>query len=203
MGKIRFIYTKIGIAKWTSHLDLTTVFRRAFNRAGIALTHSQGFNPHPYLSVALPMPVGAESVCEMLDVKLENPPEDNVLTALNAALPPGLEVIGWTDHLRPLTELAATRVMIQLDAPPDDLSFLNAPFLIEKKSKKGMVTLDIVPFLSNVNLDGNILTMTLAAKPEGAPGFGVIIKALAQFEPTDMRRVAVLDAGGNDFMGSK
>ena len=55
MLKLRMQYRKEGSARYISHLDLMRVFRRAFARAEVPLSFSQGFNPHPYLNV-LPLP---------------------------------------------------------------------------------------------------------------------------------------------------
>ena len=60
----RLCFEKTGNAVWISHLDLMRVFQRAFKRAGLPLTHTQGFNPRPSVSIALPLSVGIESVCE-------------------------------------------------------------------------------------------------------------------------------------------
>ena len=68
MSKIRLLYSKTGKAKYISHLDLMATMRRALLRAGIELKYSEGFNPHPYMSVALPLPVGCSSICELIDI---------------------------------------------------------------------------------------------------------------------------------------
>ena len=54
----RALFEKAGNAIWISHLDLMRVFQRSFKRAGLPLTHTQGFNPRPSVSIALPMSVG-------------------------------------------------------------------------------------------------------------------------------------------------
>ena len=54
----RVLFEKVGNAVWISHLDLMRLFQRAFKRAGLPLKHSQGFNPRPYVAVALPLSVG-------------------------------------------------------------------------------------------------------------------------------------------------
>ena len=51
----RLVFSKTGNAVWISHLDLMRVFQRAFRRAGMLLKHSQGFTPHPCLSMAMPL----------------------------------------------------------------------------------------------------------------------------------------------------
>ena len=57
---IRLLFEKTGNAVWISHLDLMRLFQRSFQRAGLPLTHTHGFNPRPSVSIALPMSVGVE-----------------------------------------------------------------------------------------------------------------------------------------------
>lgn len=68
--------------------------QRSFQRAGYPLKYSEGFNPHPLLSVALPMSVGISSDCEILDFKMDEEPSDREHAAQNItrALPEGLEI---------------------------------------------------------------------------------------------------------------
>ena len=67
----RLQFEKKENAVWISHLDLMRVFQRAFKRARLPLTHTQGFNPRPSVSIALPLSVGIESSCELLDFDLD------------------------------------------------------------------------------------------------------------------------------------
>ena len=66
----RLLFAKTGNAVWISHLDLMRVFQRAFRRGGILIRHSQGFTPGPMSPSPCPLPVGQESVCELLDFDL-------------------------------------------------------------------------------------------------------------------------------------
>ena len=66
----RLLFSKTGRAKYISHLDLMRTFQRAFARAGIAIKHTEGFNPHPFVSIALPLSVGYSSQCEILEFGL-------------------------------------------------------------------------------------------------------------------------------------
>ena len=68
---LRALFEKTGNAAYISHLDLMRVFQRSFKRAGLPLTHTKGFNPRPSVSIALPMSLGVESTCELLDFELE------------------------------------------------------------------------------------------------------------------------------------
>ncbi|MDR2606733.1 MAG: TIGR03936 family radical SAM-associated protein, partial [Oscillospiraceae bacterium] len=71
MRKCRLFFSKLGKIKYSSHLDLMRIFRRAFNRAELSVKHSEGFNPHPIMSIVLPLSTGQESLYEMLDVTFE------------------------------------------------------------------------------------------------------------------------------------
>ena len=67
----RLLFEKQGKAVWISHLDLMRLFQRAFKRSGLLLKHTQGYNPRPSVSIALPLSVGVESQCELLDFELD------------------------------------------------------------------------------------------------------------------------------------
>ena len=56
--KLRLRFEKSGRAVYISHLDLMRTMQRTFKRAGYALKHSEGFNPHPIISILLPLSVG-------------------------------------------------------------------------------------------------------------------------------------------------
>ena len=89
----RLLFEKVGRSVWISHLDLMRLFQRAFKRAGLKLKHTQGFNPRPSVSIALPLSVGVESECELLDFDLEGEYTiDTIADKLNAALVEGVRV---------------------------------------------------------------------------------------------------------------
>ncbi len=91
--KVRLKYRKEGAMKYLSHLDLFRAFYRAARRAGLPLSFTGGFNPHPRLSFAPPLPVGAEGEGELVDIELAAPiAAARVQEGLNAALPPGLKI---------------------------------------------------------------------------------------------------------------
>ena len=59
--KYRLQFSKEGETKYVSHLDLVRLFTRAFKRAELPLAYSEGFNPHPKMSIGLPLSVGVTS----------------------------------------------------------------------------------------------------------------------------------------------
>lgn len=79
--------------KFISHLDLMKTIEKALRRAQIPIAFSQGFNPHPKISLASALAVGVTSEAEYLEMELaQDLPAHEVMDRLNKALPPGLEV---------------------------------------------------------------------------------------------------------------
>ena len=70
MQRLRISFSRGEKLKFISHLDLIRLFQRAFHRAGIALAYSEGFNPHPRMSLAAPLALGVTSDAELMDVVL-------------------------------------------------------------------------------------------------------------------------------------
>ncbi len=169
----RALFEKTGNAVWISHLDLMRLFQRAFKRAGLNLKHTQGFNPRPSVSIALPLSVGVESVCELLDFDLDGQtvPDAEIAARLNEVLVPGIrvkKVYGDGTKTGKLALLDCT-VTLEYDAGvPDGAGeaiqglFARKSLLMEKHGKNGVQTQDIVPMirrLAVVQPDGNILEL--------------------------------------------
>ena len=70
MSKLRLLFIKEAQASYISHLDLLRTFQRAFPRTELDIKHSQGYHPHPIISIVLPLPVGQSSDCELLDFEV-------------------------------------------------------------------------------------------------------------------------------------
>lgn len=94
MAKFRIQFTKYGDMKYVSHLDMIRLFTRMFHRADLPVAYSQGFNPHPKMSVLLPLSVGFESSCEYLDAEFEKSVSMlDCIKKLKAAAPLGMEIV--------------------------------------------------------------------------------------------------------------
>ena len=159
----RLLFEKTGAAIWISHLDLMRLFQRAFKRAGLPLTHTQGFNPRPSVSIALPLSVGVESKCELLDFDLDgdNVPLDEICVRLNNALVPGVRVLRVYDDGRKLKELALLECSIVLEydkgVPQDAVQqiaklFTQESLPVAKKTKNGIQEQDILPMIRNLEV---------------------------------------------------
>ena len=159
----RLLFEKTGSAVWMSHLDLMRLMQRAFKRAGLPLTHTQGFNPRPSVSIALPLSVGVESVCEILDFDLEGelPLMETIQTRLNAALVPGITVRQVYMDGRKIRDLALLRCRLGLEydggipaGATDAIATLFAleSLMVEKKSKNGILEQDIRPMIRELSV---------------------------------------------------
>jgi len=92
--RLRVRYAKRGRARFTSHRDFGRAFERALRRAGVPMAYSSGFTPHPRISYANASPTGAASEAEYLEIGLSAACDPGkVRDALDAALPPGLDVV--------------------------------------------------------------------------------------------------------------
>ncbi len=154
----RALFQKTGNGVWISHLDLMRLFQRAFKRAGLPLTHTQGFNPRPSVSIALPLSVGVDSECELLDFELDgvDVPCDEICRRLNTALVDGVKVLSVYDNGSKIKNLELLRSVITLEydkGVPDGAgdkigALLRRPSLIvEKKGKNGITEQDIIPMI--------------------------------------------------------
>ena len=86
-------FSKRGPARYMGHLDLMRNFQRAAKRGGVALAYSQGFNPHPKLTFAAPLPLGAAGLEELAAFDLaEVVDPDDVMNRMNTGLPGGLRI---------------------------------------------------------------------------------------------------------------
>lgn len=110
-SEVRVFYEKTGMAKFISHLDTVHIFTRAIKRARIPIWFTEGFNPHAFLTFAMPLSLGVESYCETLDIRLLQDEDLEELTErLDNALPPDIHVskialpkftpqeIAWADY---------------------------------------------------------------------------------------------------------
>ncbi len=93
MYKVKFIFAKKGFMKYISHLDLMRLFMRAFRRAELPIKITEGFNPHPKLSITRALKLGLESENEEAVIVLRDYIEpEQFKEKLQRQLPQGVEV---------------------------------------------------------------------------------------------------------------
>lgn len=174
---VRIKFTKTGSSKFVGHLDLLRYFQKAFRRAKLDLTYSQGFNPHPLITIAAPLGVGLTSEGEYLDVTLNSCDEPAIMIdRINEAMANNISV---TDFIilpegskNAMAVIAAADYNISLREGYDFLSindfrdkfrdFYNQDsIMIIKKTKKSEKEMDLKPliykyeFLDNYDLSQN------------------------------------------------
>ncbi|MBA7503384.1 hypothetical protein ES706_01992 [subsurface metagenome] len=93
MQRLRLRFGRGDEVKFISHLDVVRFWERAFRRAKIPLAYSQGFTPHPRISLAAPLAVGVTSEAELMDVWLScwMPPQ-SLMMWVKSQLPCGFEI---------------------------------------------------------------------------------------------------------------
>lgn len=93
--RLRFIFGKSGTLKYTSSLDVAKIWERVLRRADLPILYTQGFNTRPRIQLAMPLPLGITSECEILDVALREPidlDEEQLKKQLLSVSPKGLDI---------------------------------------------------------------------------------------------------------------
>lgn len=173
MDKLRMRFAKTGRAVYISHLDLMRTLTRCFLRAECRLKYSEGFNPHPQISIALPLSVGCESVCEIMDFKmLEDMPPEEILKRLSVQMPEGIEVLEIYESERKVKELKWLKIsgVFEYDERPTEemAARLNEFFaaesiVITKKTKRGVGESDIRPAIKEIRFEASGADVALCA----------------------------------------
>ena len=173
MDKLRLRFKKTGRAVYISHLDLMQTMQRAFSRAGYELKYSEGFNPHPQLSIALPLSVGTASLCDIMDFKLKEEADISEIPArLTAALPEGIEVTDCYEPQRKAAELKYLKVAGIFEYDERDAErmaealrdFYSAgEIVISKKTKRGIGETDIKPAIREIGFEAKDKAVELEA----------------------------------------
>ncbi len=176
MRTLRVFFEKRGNIRYISHLDLMRTMTRAIRRSGIPLWYTEGFNPHPYMTFALPLSLGMESLCESMDIRIEDDtPEADILAALQSAMPQGIEITAVKPPvLDPkFIAFAAFDCVFEDAADPDafcvkaDELLHRDSLIVQKLGKKGhkkvMKDVDLLEHLQSFSLqkEGDALRLRL------------------------------------------
>lgn len=212
-GKLRLRFSKTGRAVYISHLDLMHTMQRAFSRAGYELKYSEGFNPHPQISIALPLSVGAESVCEIMDFRLRQDADPKEIPArLTAVMPEGIEVTECYEQTRKVAELKYLEIEGVFEYDDRDAvemagklrEFYAADeIVITKKTKRGMGESDIKSAIRSIEflpMDGQVRIKAVISAQEPTLNPELLSDALRQKAPeiapdfAKFRRIETFDA---------
>ncbi len=162
MSKRRVTFSKTGMGKYISHLDLLRCFTRAVRRSGISVVYSQGFNPHQKMTFSLPLPIGVTSECETVDIQFEDTVSDNeIMEKLNQNLPMDIKILSVGEPVHKASEITAAeyRMEAECDGMVSEHKiqafFGQAEVPVAKKTKKkGETIVNILDFVRSWEITG-------------------------------------------------
>ena len=114
---VRIWFTKDNECKYISHLDLNRVVMRALHKSKLNIWHTEGFNPHPFVTFALPLSLGFKGVKETMDIKLldDDYNKEEIISALNNCLPSGIKVYDVTEPVMKAGKITFAEFSIKLN----------------------------------------------------------------------------------------
>lgn len=190
---LRFKFKKTGSLQYISHLDLVRTMHKIIVRAGLPLWYTEGFNPKPKMIFAAPLSIGTESVCEFMDIRLNeymDPAE--AMARLNANMTAEMQVSEAYYPDTKFTDLAwlSYTIIISTSGASEALASaceaaLNADKVeLLKKTKSGEAVVDIRPLIKSADAvysNGDIrISCVLSADPSAFLNPEYIIKALRE-----------------------
>ncbi len=169
---VRLKFIKVGNLQYISHLDLQKSMGRILRRAGIPLWYSKGFSPHPKLIFATPLSVGAQSLCELIDIRVERDiPPSVMMERLNRELTDEMYFVDAYYPETKFTDIEWAEYVITIkseganEGSKDKLleTLSSSPLMITKKTKSGMKDIDINPLIKNTEAEFSDGVITLKA----------------------------------------
>ena len=166
MKSVRIWFEKSGLAVYISHLDMNRCMTRAVRRAEIPLWYTEGFNPHPYMTFLMPLPLGQTGEREPLDIRIEQDMSfDEIKDRLNSVMPEGISIVDVSEPFNKANEIAAAEYEIITEflsegeaegfaAGAQDViesGVLNA----EKRSKRGIKTVNLCEMVRSFECTAN------------------------------------------------
>lgn len=220
MREVRLLFSKTDRCKYISHLDINRCMSRALTRAQIPLWYTEGFNPHPYMSFSLPLPLGVESMCESLEIRITGDISNSeIKDKLNAVLPTGIRIVDVYDDFRDCSEIAYSDYVFKYDfkdnkeAEEKIKKVLSQDNIIAlKRGKQGrrkvLKEVDIKPLIDKCSVsvrdNSTVINARLAAGQHSNLSPELFSQALLKladldFEWKSISRLALLDADYNNF----
>lgn len=164
-------YARDERVKYISHLDFVRLFHRTIRRAGIDFMFSQGYNPHPIMTVAQPLSVGVTSDSEYMKVGFAGDYDEKYLVkTINDALPPGYKILAAKrveGKEIDLTKIDHAIYTVELEYEGDadvDALLEEKELIVPKKTKSGIKDSDIRPYIYDIeklNEDDGVLEMRM------------------------------------------
>ncbi len=210
MHRLRVRFKRGPEVKFISHLDIIRLWHRALRRAGIELAYSEGFNPHPRISLAAPLALGVTGEAELMDVwlaKYISP--HSFTTCVSRQLPPGIEItqayqIALTlPSLQSQVRYAEYRVEVTAKEGEQGLEAALASLLAKEhlpwqhQRDTGPKSYDLRALIDDLwpgsrHNDYGIIGMRLRCDSSGSGRPEQVIKALGLSEPHSIHRTKLI-----------
>lgn len=199
--------------RFISHLDMTRFMSRAIRRAGLPVWYTEGFNPHLYMTFALPLSLGFESDYEVVDIRLlDDFPLESLCDKLNAVCPPYIRFFDAAEPIKKAGDVAAAKFDILFDDNgeiADDLTkFFNMDSIkVLKKTKKGDIKeLEVADKIKDFSIEGGDNTKLSVTLPAGSVEnlnpelfLNAFFEQNGKFYCYVVNRTAILDSNGKPF----
>ncbi len=180
MRCVRVWFKKMGMSRYVSHLDLMRAMTRSVRRARVPLWYTEGFNPHPYITFALPLSLGMESLYESMDMRIEGEStNEDIFNMLKGSMPPGIEITAVKDPVYDPKKIAFGEFDIFFDCEKNPESLIGLieemlsgeELIVQKLGKKGrhkvLKDINLIEFIKQYKigkLDNRVkLSVTLPA----------------------------------------
>jgi len=168
-------YAKKGPARYFGHLEMVNIFLRAIRRADLQLQYSQGFHPMPKISFKDPLPIGLESLEEVMYLAVQTTVKPDTIPALlNRHLPAGLEALDCRPAPAKAQRSAIQSITYQLtllEGSFDEakLNLFNAKptVILEQLTRKGKLKqIDLKEAVTDITfLSADKIQLTLKSEP--------------------------------------
>ncbi len=213
MKNVRVFYSKKGRMKFISHLDMNRFMTRMILKSGLPVWYTEGFNPRPYLTFALPLSLGFESEYDIMDIRVndDNIGNEQILNDLSAVMPEDIKILKVAEPKLKAGKVAFAEFSVDFDIGTGAflekvLQFSKSPsILVEKKTKKGTVKeIDIAPKIKECNISNGKIILVLPAGSDDNLNPTLFIDAFFAGENTDkipflITRTKIFDANMNLF----
>ncbi len=155
MSKYRIKFSKSGMGKYISHLDLLRTFTRAIHRADLPVRYSQGFNPHQLITFSLPLALGVTSETEFVDIDFEEgTAPESIMELLNKTLPPDIRILKVSFPECKANDIVSARYLIEILSNTEIeekkiaefFALENVPAI--KKTKKGEKEINLKEYIA-------------------------------------------------------
>jgi radical SAM-linked protein len=208
MNRLRVRFKREDSVKFISHLDIIRLWHRALRRAGIDLAYSEGFNPHPRISLAAPLALGITSDAELMDIFINRHISPHSFTALvGRQLPPGIEIMQVCLVALTLPALQSqvrfAEYMVDVGGEAGEVAAAITSLLAREslpwqhQRDTGIRSYDLRPLIDDLWLGGwhngsGVIGMRLRCGSNGSGRPEQVVRALGLGEPGDIHRTKLI-----------